>query len=135
VKGHQIKNHLAVFVNALIENPAFDSQTKETFTTRCANDNYIYIYNVNYIYLLPVHPPTSPDSHAQKTPNTHSPSAFGMGCNVSDKFLKQVEKSGVVDNVVNWAKFKQCVDGWMAYIFRLLLGIDGVFLNGFVCCL
>ncbi len=35
VKGHQIKNHLAVFVNALIENPAFDSQTKETLTTRC----------------------------------------------------------------------------------------------------
>ena len=35
VKGHQIKNHLAVYVNALIENPAFDSQTKETLTTRC----------------------------------------------------------------------------------------------------
>jgi hypothetical protein len=34
VKGHQIKNHLSVFVNALIENPAFDSQTKETLTTR-----------------------------------------------------------------------------------------------------
>ena len=69
VKGHQIKNHLVVYVNALIENPAFDSQTKETLTTR--------------------------------------PSAFGSGCNVSDKFLKTVEKSGLVDNVVNWAKFKQ----------------------------
>ena len=69
VKGHQIKNHLVVYVNALIENPAFDSQTKETLTTR--------------------------------------PSAFGSGCNVSDKFLKAVEKSGLVDNVVNWAKFKQ----------------------------
>jgi len=34
VKGHQIKNHLAVYVNALIENPSFDSQTKETLTTR-----------------------------------------------------------------------------------------------------
>ncbi len=69
VKGHQIKNHLVVYVNALIENPAFDSQTKETLTTR--------------------------------------PSAFGSNCSVSDKFLKTVEKSGLVDNVVNWAKFKQ----------------------------
>lgn len=34
VKPHHVKNHLFVFVNALIENPAFDSQTKETLTTR-----------------------------------------------------------------------------------------------------
>ena len=34
VKPALIKAHLAVFVNALIENPAFDSQTKETLTTR-----------------------------------------------------------------------------------------------------
>jgi len=31
------RNHLTVFVNALIENPAFDSQTKETLTTRPRN--------------------------------------------------------------------------------------------------
>ncbi|MCO5587675.1 hypothetical protein L7F22_041626 [Adiantum nelumboides] len=34
VKAFQIKNHMWVFVNALIDNPAFDSQTKETLTTR-----------------------------------------------------------------------------------------------------
>jgi DNA topoisomerase-2 len=34
VKSHVIKNHLAIFVNCLIENPAFDSQTKENLTTR-----------------------------------------------------------------------------------------------------
>jgi len=34
VKGHFIKNHLAVYINCLIENPAFDSQTKESLTTR-----------------------------------------------------------------------------------------------------
>jgi DNA gyrase/topoisomerase IV subunit B len=28
-----VKNHLWVFINAAIENPAFDSQTKETLTT------------------------------------------------------------------------------------------------------
>lgn len=33
VKPAQVKNHLWVFVNCLIENPAFDSQTKETLQT------------------------------------------------------------------------------------------------------
>jgi DNA topoisomerase-2 len=33
IKAHQIKNHLSVFVNCLIVNPAFDSQTKELLTT------------------------------------------------------------------------------------------------------
>lgn len=28
----QVKNHIWVFVNALIENPTFDSQTKENMT-------------------------------------------------------------------------------------------------------
>ncbi len=28
----QVKNHIWVFVNALIENPSFDSQTKENMT-------------------------------------------------------------------------------------------------------
>lgn len=28
----QVKNHMWVFVNCLIENPTFDSQTKETMT-------------------------------------------------------------------------------------------------------
>ncbi|VDK74675.1 unnamed protein product, partial [Onchocerca ochengi] len=32
VKPFQIKNHMWIFVNALIENPTFDSQTKETMT-------------------------------------------------------------------------------------------------------
>lgn len=34
IKAHIVKNHLWVFVNALIDNPAFDSQTKETLTLR-----------------------------------------------------------------------------------------------------
>ncbi|ESO90407.1 hypothetical protein LOTGIDRAFT_176819, partial [Lottia gigantea] len=32
IKPFQIKNHLWVFVNCLIENPTFDSQTKENMT-------------------------------------------------------------------------------------------------------
>ncbi|XP_028931374.1 DNA topoisomerase 2-alpha [Ornithorhynchus anatinus] len=32
VKPHQVKNHMWIFVNSLIENPTFDSQTKENMT-------------------------------------------------------------------------------------------------------
>ena len=34
IRPVQIRNHLWVFVNALIVNPAFDSQTKESLNTR-----------------------------------------------------------------------------------------------------
>ncbi|XP_075587816.1 DNA topoisomerase 2-alpha-like isoform X2 [Dermatophagoides farinae] len=37
LKPHQIRNHLWVFVNCLIENPTFDSQTKETMTLQSKN--------------------------------------------------------------------------------------------------
>ena len=36
ISENQIKNHLTIFVNCLIENPSFDSQTKETLTTKKA---------------------------------------------------------------------------------------------------
>ena len=62
VKPNQIKNHLAVYVNALIENPAFDSQTKENLTTKA--------------------------------------SSFGSKCEIPDKMMKLIEKSGIVDNVL-----------------------------------
>ena len=34
IKPHQIKAHLWLFINCLIVNPAFDSQTKETLNTK-----------------------------------------------------------------------------------------------------
>ena len=34
IKAFQVKQHMSVFVNCLIENPAFDSQTKDMLTTR-----------------------------------------------------------------------------------------------------
>lgn len=36
IKPFQIKNYLWLFINSLIENPSFDSQTKETLTTKPA---------------------------------------------------------------------------------------------------
>ncbi|KAJ3931519.1 MAG: DNA topoisomerase II [Lentinula lateritia] len=68
VKAGQIKNHMWVFINALIENPTFDSQTKETLT-------------------LPS-------------------SKFGTRPVLSEDFMKKVQKSPIVDNILNWAKFK-----------------------------
>ncbi|KAJ8520376.1 hypothetical protein ONZ45_g2836 [Pleurotus djamor] len=68
VKPAQIKNHMWIFVNALIENPTFDSQTKETLT-------------------LPA-------------------SKFGSRPTLSEEFMKKVQKSSIIDQVLNWAKFK-----------------------------
>ncbi|KAI8647477.1 DNA topoisomerase [Parasitella parasitica] len=36
IKPFQIKNHMCLFINCLIENPAFDSQTKENMTLRAS---------------------------------------------------------------------------------------------------
>lgn len=72
IKSSHIKNHLWVFVNCLIENPAFDSQTKDTLTT-----------------------------NKQK---------FGSKCDLDEKFMKEVMKSGIVENVLSWAKFKESKD-------------------------
>lgn len=58
-----------IFVNALIENPSFDSQTKETLTLKA--------------------------------------SAFGSKCELTEDFIKKVAKSGIVENVLAFAKFKQ----------------------------
>ncbi|CAA20107.1 DNA topoisomerase II [Schizosaccharomyces pombe] len=68
VKAFQIKNYVQVFVNCQIENPSFDSQTKETLTTKV--------------------------------------SAFGSQCTLSDKFLKAIKKSSVVEEVLKFATAK-----------------------------
>lgn len=69
IKPYQIKSHLWIFVNSLIENPAFDSQTKETLTTK--------------------------------------PSQFGSTFNFSEKAIKEILKTGIIDHIVNEAKAKE----------------------------
>lgn len=69
IKPFQVKNHLSIFVNCLVENPTFDSQTKENMTLR--------------------------------------QSAFGSKCDIGEDFMKKVMKSGVLENIMNWAKYKQ----------------------------
>jgi len=69
VKPFQVKSHMFIFINCLIENPTFDSQTKENMTLRT--------------------------------------SAFGSKCEIGEDFIKRVLKSGVLENILSWAKFKQ----------------------------
>ncbi|KAG8951584.1 DNA topoisomerase 2 [Tulasnella sp. 424] len=69
VKPLQIRNHMWLFVKALIENPTFDSQTKETMTLQASKFG-------------------------------------GKKATISEEFMKKVLKSGIVDTVLNWAKFK-----------------------------
>ncbi|XP_037134365.1 DNA topoisomerase 2-alpha isoform X2 [Syngnathus acus] len=68
VKPFQVKNHMWLFVNCLIENPTFDSQTKENMTLQ------------------------------------HK--SFGSTCVLGDKFVKQATGCGIVENIMNWVKFK-----------------------------
>ncbi|KAK0097853.1 hypothetical protein PV326_013248 [Microctonus aethiopoides] len=68
IKPFQIKNHMWIFINCLINNPTFDSQTKENMTLQ------------------------------QKS--------FGSKCPVTDKFITNVTKIGIVEAVLTWAKFK-----------------------------
>ncbi|KAK4943545.1 DNA topoisomerase 2 [Elasticomyces elasticus] len=68
LKPNQIRNHIFIFVNALIVNPAFTSQTKEQLTTK--------------------------------------PSQFGSKFQVSEKFMKEIAKTEVINNILHFAQQK-----------------------------
>eukprot|EP00494_Astrolonche_serrata_P024233 UN24491 len=69
LKPAHVKSHLFLFVNCLIENPAFTSQTKEFLSSK--------------------------------------PSTFGSTPTLSEAFLKKAMKTGVCENVMAYAKFRQ----------------------------
>jgi len=72
IKPFHVRNHLWVFVNCLVVNPTFDSQTKETMTLK--------------------------------------PAKFGSKCEVTEKAIKAVLATGIVDTVLQWAKAKESID-------------------------
>ncbi len=72
VKPIHVRAHMWLFVNCLVENPAFGSQTKEALTSQ--------------------------------------PKDFGSTPVLSDKFIKAVLASGIVDRVLAWARFKATTD-------------------------
>ena len=69
IRNSIIKNNLFIFVNCLIKNPSFDSQTKETLTTKI--------------------------------------SKFGSKCEFSDKFLKKLMKTGLIEQIIFNAELKE----------------------------
>lgn len=68
IKPFQIRNHIWVFINCLVVNPTFDSQTKENMTLKSMK--------------------------------------FGSKCQLPEGFIKRVLRCGIVENVLEWAKFK-----------------------------
>lgn len=69
IKPHQIRANLWIFVNCQVENPAFDSQTKETLATKAVD--------------------------------------FGSTVELTEKFLKGILESGVVESILSIAKAKE----------------------------
>lgn len=72
LKSSTIKDNLTFFIDAIIEDPAFSSQTKEFLTTKVAN--------------------------------------FGSKCNISEKFIQQICKTGLIEDVINFAKLRAMAD-------------------------
>lgn len=68
IKPFQVKNYMWIFINCLIVNPTFDSQTKENMTLQAKS--------------------------------------FGSKCEPTEKFINQVNKSGIIESVLSWAKVK-----------------------------
>lgn len=64
-----IKDNMFIFVKSFIENPEFNSQTKEILKTKT--------------------------------------SSFGSKFNMSEKFIKNLMKTGILENVMNFSKFKE----------------------------
>jgi DNA topoisomerase-2 len=85
IKTAQIKNHMWLFVNALIENPTFDSQTKETLTLPAGKFGTKPMVSEEFMKKGMAH--------------------FKLQAYLSYKHL-QVSKSAIVENVLNWAKSK-----------------------------
>lgn len=69
IRNAQVKTHMWIFINCLIVNPTFDSQTKEFMTLQAKS--------------------------------------FGSKCNYSEKFMNAVTKSGLMEAILTWAKFKE----------------------------
>lgn len=91
IKPFQIKNHLWIFVNCLINNPTFDSQTKENMTLQ----------------------PKSFGSKCTLTDKFIASVSSNICINGSSLYARltvsmrlQIAKIGVVEAVLTWAKFK-----------------------------
>jgi DNA topoisomerase-2 len=72
IKPSQIKDNITVFINAVIEDPSFSSQTKESLTTKS--------------------------------------SLFNIKCELDDKFIQKICRTGLVEELVQVAQIKQLAE-------------------------
>jgi DNA topoisomerase-2 len=72
IRPSQIKDCITVFVNSVVEDPSFSSQTKETLTTKA--------------------------------------STFNIKCEIDDKFIAKLCKTGLYDEIVQSAQVKQLAE-------------------------
>jgi DNA topoisomerase-2 len=68
IKNAHIKDNLTFFIDSVITDPSFSSQSKEYMSSKVAS--------------------------------------FGSRCDITEDFIKEIAKSGIVDDVVNFAKLK-----------------------------
>ncbi|CAI5534429.1 unnamed protein product [Closterium sp. Naga37s-1] len=119
IKPHQVRSQLWVFVNCLVVNPAFDSQTKERLNTRpsvlypfsCLPMPLVRSQLWVFVNCLVVNPAF--DSQTKETLNTR-PSDFGATSRKTfsrKNFLKKVAaKCGIVEHLLSLAAHKQTKD-------------------------
>ena len=69
IKPSQIKDNITIFINSVIEDPSFSSQTKEVLTTKVSN--------------------------------------FNIKCDLDEKFVNKIGKTGLIDEIVQVAQIKQ----------------------------
>lgn len=69
IRPHQIKDNLTIFINSVIEDPLFGSQSKEELTTKS--------------------------------------SSFKIKCDLDDKFIGKICKTGLINEIVQIAQIKQ----------------------------
>ncbi|AYV79726.1 MAG: hypothetical protein Faunusvirus43_3 [Faunusvirus sp.] len=69
IKAAQLKDNLVLFIDCILVNPSFSSQTKEELTLKSKE--------------------------------------FSTKCELSDKFIKKIANSGIVEQIIELAKFKE----------------------------
>lgn len=69
IKNSLIKDQMVIFIDSIIENPVFTSQTKESLKSKVTE--------------------------------------FGSTIDLSDKFIKKLSSSGIIENLINLSKLKE----------------------------
>lgn len=98
IRPHQIKENLTIFINSVVEDPAFSSQSKEELTTKA--------------------------------------STFNIKCELDDKFIGKICKTGLINEIIQIAQIKQMgelekSDSKKTTNLKLLTKLDDARLAGF----